>query len=46
MGIVPIIPPQAPESEPVGDNVKRPGIQNADWQEQPRINKRDEDGGA
>jgi hypothetical protein len=38
-------PRSAPDSGPPQDPAK-PGISNADWQEQPRINKRDQDGGA
>ena len=40
-----IPPTPTTESGPPGE-VATPGISNADWQEQPRINKRDQDGGA
>jgi hypothetical protein len=44
-GGVPLLPPEpTPEGAPA--EVATPGISNPDWQEQPRINKRDEDGGA
>jgi len=36
--------PVDPNQQP--SDVERPGIHNADWQEQPRLNKRDQDGGA
>jgi len=35
--------PVDPNQQP--SDVARPGIHNADWQEQPRLNKRDQDGG-
>ncbi len=44
LGIAPMAPPVPPQGGPPGE-VATPGIHNADWQEQPRINKRDQDGG-
>ncbi len=43
--VVPLVPPAEP-TEPQGDNVKRPGITNAEWETSPRIERRAEDGGA
>jgi hypothetical protein len=47
-GMAPLlIPPTPPAEGGEGgpEEVATPGIHNADWQEQPRINKRDQDGG-
>jgi hypothetical protein len=48
-GVAALMTPPTPESSNPNQQpseVATPGISNANWQEQPRINKRDEDGGA
>ncbi|HYE17083.1 MAG TPA: hypothetical protein VEA69_01445 [Tepidisphaeraceae bacterium] len=46
LGLAPMAQPSAPDPNAPPAEVATPGIHNADWQEQPRINKRDQDGGA
>jgi hypothetical protein len=44
-GAIPMVPPTPPDNRPPGETEK-PGISNPDWSTQPRVDKRDEDGGA
>jgi hypothetical protein len=41
-GIVPAVPPEAPDGRPPRD-AETPGMANADWQAQPRVEKRAQD---